>query len=220
MLGSTGTPLVAVVSGSVLFKQTPLGGNSVWLSGSDGNRYFYAHLGGFAGSSRSVSQGEVIGYIGATGNANGTAAPALRGAPRRRGRGQPVLRTSARRLLSVRPAPATRRASWPQAASMSVPRLRRTVALTPERLQPVAELGRPAAGGDPTVGQPGVGLSGIRLTWAGRAQAAAQGGQLDGVAVAVVDAVDHRPLEAQPPALGREVLGARRRARRRSDSAG
>ena len=72
MLGSMGTPLVAVVSGSVLFKQTPLGGNSVWLSGSDGNRYFYAHLRGFAGSSRSVSQGEVIGYMGATGNANGT----------------------------------------------------------------------------------------------------------------------------------------------------
>ena len=72
MLGSMGTPLVAVVSGSVLFKQTSLGGNSVWLSGSDGNRYFYAHLRGFAGSSRSVSQGEVIGYMGATGNANGT----------------------------------------------------------------------------------------------------------------------------------------------------
>jgi peptidoglycan LD-endopeptidase LytH len=72
MLAGTGTPIVAVVSGSVQFKQTRLGGNSAWLSGSDGNRYFFAHLNGFAGSSRSVSQGEVIGYVGDTGNARGT----------------------------------------------------------------------------------------------------------------------------------------------------
>lgn len=72
MLASTGTPLVAVVSGSVTFKQTSLGGNSVWLAGNNGTRYFYAHLNGFAGSSRSVSQGEVIGYVGDTGNARGT----------------------------------------------------------------------------------------------------------------------------------------------------
>ena len=72
MLAGTGTPIVAVVSGSVQFKQTNLGGNSVWLAGSDGNRYFYAHLSSFAGSSRSVSQGEVIGYVGDTGNARGT----------------------------------------------------------------------------------------------------------------------------------------------------
>jgi murein DD-endopeptidase MepM/ murein hydrolase activator NlpD len=72
MLAPTGTPLVAVVSGSVQFKQTSLGGNSIWLSGSDGNRYFYAHLSSFEGSSRSVSQGAVIGYVGDTGNARGT----------------------------------------------------------------------------------------------------------------------------------------------------
>ena len=40
--------------------------------GNDGNRYFYAHLDSFEGSSRSVSQGEVIGYVGDTGNARGT----------------------------------------------------------------------------------------------------------------------------------------------------
>jgi murein DD-endopeptidase MepM/ murein hydrolase activator NlpD len=69
MMAPSGTPLVAVVSGSVNFKQTNLGGNSVWLSGNDGNRYFYAHLSAFEGSSRGVSQGEVIGYVGTTGNA-------------------------------------------------------------------------------------------------------------------------------------------------------
>jgi murein DD-endopeptidase MepM/ murein hydrolase activator NlpD len=72
MLASTGMPIVAVVSGSVHFKQTSLGGNSVWLSGNNGDRYFYAHLSAFEGSDRSVSQGEVIGYVGDTGNARGT----------------------------------------------------------------------------------------------------------------------------------------------------
>ena len=69
MMAATGTPLVAVVSGSVHFKQNRLGGNAVWLSGNNGTRYYYAHLSAFEGSSRSVSQGEVIGYVGSTGNA-------------------------------------------------------------------------------------------------------------------------------------------------------
>ena len=68
MISPGGTPLVAVESGSVQFKTTRLGGNSVWLRGNSGTRYFYAHLSGWEGSSRSVSQGEVIGYVGHTGN--------------------------------------------------------------------------------------------------------------------------------------------------------
>jgi murein DD-endopeptidase MepM/ murein hydrolase activator NlpD len=68
MMSPAGTPLVAVESGSVQFKTTRLGGNSVWLNGASGTRYFYAHLSAWEGSSRSVSQGEVIGYVGATGN--------------------------------------------------------------------------------------------------------------------------------------------------------
>ncbi|HYN32963.1 MAG TPA: peptidoglycan DD-metalloendopeptidase family protein [Ilumatobacteraceae bacterium] len=68
MMSPAGTPLVAVESGSVQFKTTSLGGNSVWLNGGSGTRYFYAHLSAWEGSSRSVSQGEVIGYVGATGN--------------------------------------------------------------------------------------------------------------------------------------------------------
>ena len=68
MISPGGTPLVAVESGSVQFKQTRLGGSSVWLAGASGTRYFYAHLSSFAGSSRGVSRGEVIGYVGATGN--------------------------------------------------------------------------------------------------------------------------------------------------------
>ena len=68
MMSPAGTPLVAVESGSVQFKTTRLGGNSVWLNGASGTRYFYAHLSAWEGSSRSVSRGEVIGYVGATGN--------------------------------------------------------------------------------------------------------------------------------------------------------
>jgi len=71
MIGSLGMPIYAVVSGSVQFKQTSLGGNSAWVNGNNGNRYFYAHLDGFVGESRSVSQGELIAYMGHTGNANG-----------------------------------------------------------------------------------------------------------------------------------------------------
>ena len=68
IMSPQGTPLVAVVGGSVLFKTNRLGGNAVWLTGNDGNKYYYAHLSAWEGSSRSVSAGEVIGYVGATGN--------------------------------------------------------------------------------------------------------------------------------------------------------
>jgi len=68
MMSPGGTPLVAVESGYAQFKTTRLGGNSVWVNGNSGTRYFYAHLSAWEGSSRNVSQGEVIGYVGATGN--------------------------------------------------------------------------------------------------------------------------------------------------------
>lgn len=70
IFAATGTPLFAVKSGSVSFAQEGAGGNAVYLSGSDGNTYYYAHLSSYAGSSRSVAQGEVIGYVGQTGNAS------------------------------------------------------------------------------------------------------------------------------------------------------
>jgi murein DD-endopeptidase MepM/ murein hydrolase activator NlpD len=69
MISPTGTRLVAVVSGSVQFKTNRLGGNAVWLAGDNGTRYYYAHLSSWEGSSRQVSQGETIGYVGSTGNA-------------------------------------------------------------------------------------------------------------------------------------------------------
>ena len=69
MIAASGVPLVAVEAGSVHFKTNPLGGNAVWLTGASGTKYYYAHLSRWEGSSRGVSQGEVIGYVGSTGNA-------------------------------------------------------------------------------------------------------------------------------------------------------
>ena len=68
MMSPQGTPLVAVIDGAATMKTNALGGNTVGLKGSDGNYYYYAHLSGWEGSSRTVSQGEVIGYVGHTGD--------------------------------------------------------------------------------------------------------------------------------------------------------
>jgi murein DD-endopeptidase MepM/ murein hydrolase activator NlpD len=72
MLGPTGTPLAAVVSGYAEFKTNTLGGKAVGLKGSNGNYYYYAHLDRWEGGSRNVTRGEIIGYMGDTGNATGT----------------------------------------------------------------------------------------------------------------------------------------------------
>ncbi len=71
MLAPSGTPIYAVVSGSVSYNQNRLGGNAVSLVGDNGNRYYYAHLSRYEGGNRRVNQGDVIGYNGDTGNATG-----------------------------------------------------------------------------------------------------------------------------------------------------
>jgi murein DD-endopeptidase MepM/ murein hydrolase activator NlpD len=73
MMAAFGTPVVAVVGGSISQSSGGLGGNSIWLHGNDGNTYFYAHLQAFVGGPRSVSAGEQIGTVGDTGNARGGA---------------------------------------------------------------------------------------------------------------------------------------------------
>ncbi len=68
MMSPKGTPLVAVVAGEATMRTNGLGGNVVSLNGVDGTRYYYAHLSAWEGSSRFVEAGEVVGYVGATGN--------------------------------------------------------------------------------------------------------------------------------------------------------
>jgi murein DD-endopeptidase MepM/ murein hydrolase activator NlpD len=49
-----------------------LGGRQIYLAGSDGITYYYAHLSGYANglkNGQSVGQGDAIGFVGSTGNA-------------------------------------------------------------------------------------------------------------------------------------------------------
>lgn len=68
MMSPYGTPLVAVVAGFAQMKTNALGGNAIGLKGADGNYYYYAHLSSWEGPSREVQAGEVIGYVGHTGD--------------------------------------------------------------------------------------------------------------------------------------------------------
>jgi murein DD-endopeptidase MepM/ murein hydrolase activator NlpD len=79
VMAARGTPLVACVSGTISsasFSDVGLGGKSLHLKGSHGDNWYYAHLDGIADGIRpgvSVSAGQVIGYVGDTGNAKGGA---------------------------------------------------------------------------------------------------------------------------------------------------
>ncbi len=81
LIARTGQFLYAVVDGT-LTKQAwdqpgSLSGNAWWLTGADGTYYFYAHLSAFAPDlavGSKVVAGQIIGWVGATGNA---AAPHL-----------------------------------------------------------------------------------------------------------------------------------------------
>jgi murein DD-endopeptidase MepM/ murein hydrolase activator NlpD len=70
MMASTGTPVVAPVSGTVTHRGNRVGGLSFHLNGDNGHYYYGTHLSGYAASGH-VSAGTVIGYVGDTGNARG-----------------------------------------------------------------------------------------------------------------------------------------------------
>lgn len=72
LFGPEGLPLLAVDNGSVRYGHDGFGGNVVLLTGDDGTLYYYAHQRAFEGNNRTVRAGEVIGYLGTTGNAQGT----------------------------------------------------------------------------------------------------------------------------------------------------
>lgn len=81
IMAATGTPVLAVADGTVekLF-DSKLGGLSIYQFEPSGKfAYYYAHLDRYAAGlaeGRALRQGEVIGYVGSTGNAD-VAAPHL-----------------------------------------------------------------------------------------------------------------------------------------------
>jgi murein DD-endopeptidase MepM/ murein hydrolase activator NlpD len=68
MIGQRGIPVLAVVDGIAEPKTNALGGTTVWLTGVDGHKYYYAHLDGYA-QLGSVKAGTPIGFLGQSGNA-------------------------------------------------------------------------------------------------------------------------------------------------------
>jgi murein DD-endopeptidase MepM/ murein hydrolase activator NlpD len=76
IFAAMGTPLVATESGVLDRVGTAgLGGMRLWLEGDSGNAYYYAHLIAFAPGMADgirVNAGDVVGFVGDTGNAKGT----------------------------------------------------------------------------------------------------------------------------------------------------
>lgn len=73
LMAPRGTPNRAVVSGDVKMMSGATSGMGAFLYGDDGNLYYYFHFDAYEGASRRVQQGEVIGYVGNTGDASGGA---------------------------------------------------------------------------------------------------------------------------------------------------
>jgi murein DD-endopeptidase MepM/ murein hydrolase activator NlpD len=71
-----GAPVLAVASGTVFsVGWNDVGGWRLWLRDSGGNEFYYAHLSAYtslAVNGRHVSAGQVLGFVGNTGDAEGT----------------------------------------------------------------------------------------------------------------------------------------------------
>ena len=71
-----GAPVLAVTDGEVFsVGWNRIGGWRLWLRDSGGNQYYYAHLSAFsplAVNGRRVRAGDVVGFVGTTGDAEGT----------------------------------------------------------------------------------------------------------------------------------------------------
>jgi murein DD-endopeptidase MepM/ murein hydrolase activator NlpD len=71
----SGTPLLACADGTIhTVGFNRLGGYRLWLRDTDGNEFYYAHLSAYsplAIEGKSVEAGDVVGFVGDTGDAEG-----------------------------------------------------------------------------------------------------------------------------------------------------
>jgi murein DD-endopeptidase MepM/ murein hydrolase activator NlpD len=71
-----GAPILSVASGTVFsVGWNKVGGNRLWLRDGQGNLFYYAHLSAFtplAVNGNKVNAGDVLGFVGSTGDAQGT----------------------------------------------------------------------------------------------------------------------------------------------------
>jgi murein DD-endopeptidase MepM/ murein hydrolase activator NlpD len=75
MFAKRGTPTPAVTNGTIKIRTVNLGGTVTYLYGDEGNKYYYAHLNGYPEGLRDgqrVERGQAIGFVGNSGNAEGT----------------------------------------------------------------------------------------------------------------------------------------------------
>jgi murein DD-endopeptidase MepM/ murein hydrolase activator NlpD len=76
IFGQLGQPLVACADGIVFsVGWNKVGGNRLWILDSQGNQFYYAHLSAFstaAVNGAHVKAGQVVGFMGNTGDAEGT----------------------------------------------------------------------------------------------------------------------------------------------------
>src|SRR5213075_1064233 len=77
IFASLGAPVLACADGAIFsVGWNDVGGNRLWLRDGQGNEYYYAHLSAYSPAARNgnhVKAGEVIGFVGNTGDAEGTA---------------------------------------------------------------------------------------------------------------------------------------------------
>jgi murein DD-endopeptidase MepM/ murein hydrolase activator NlpD len=71
-----GSPILACADGTVFsVGWNDVGGNRLWLRDGQGNEFYYAHLSAYSPAARNgerVKAGEVLGFVGNTGDAQGT----------------------------------------------------------------------------------------------------------------------------------------------------
>lgn len=73
MFAPLGTPIVAPVDGTVSFGNSATPGKFATLKGTNGWQYYSAHLSKTAAKAGKVKAGDIIGYVGNTGDAKGGA---------------------------------------------------------------------------------------------------------------------------------------------------